>query len=366
MYTVTESILELARWTPSGDNTQPWRFEILNDQHIVVHGFDTREHCVYDLDGFGSHLALGALLETIVIAASEQHLYARYNRHPNTPENRPIFDVFLEQVPEVTADTLLPSITRRTVQRRPMPTTPLSPTQKQALEKSVSEQHCTLRFFEPFGQRLNFAKLLYHNAKLRLTMPEAYEVHRDIIDWGTRYSPNKVPDQTFGVDPLTLLLMRWAMRSWPRIDFLNTYFGGHILPRIEMDFIPGLACAAHFVVFAPNVPKGIDDHVAAGRAMQRLWLTATSLGLNIQPEMTPLVFARYVREGRSFTRIGRLEKAAARMTTSLEKILGSETETAVFIGRIGGGPPAQSRSLRLSLTELLFEPGVGLSTGLHG
>ena len=55
-------ILELARWAPSGDNTQPWRFEVIDDHHLVVHAFDTRDHCVYDLDGHPSQIAHGALL----------------------------------------------------------------------------------------------------------------------------------------------------------------------------------------------------------------------------------------------------------------------------------------------------------------
>ncbi|WP_341643733.1 nitroreductase family protein [Thauera sp. SDU_THAU2] len=29
-------ILNLARWAPSGDNTQPWKFEILADDHVAV------------------------------------------------------------------------------------------------------------------------------------------------------------------------------------------------------------------------------------------------------------------------------------------------------------------------------------------
>ena len=48
---IIEQILELARWAPSGDNTQPWRFEVLGDDHFVVHGFDTRDWCLYDIDG---------------------------------------------------------------------------------------------------------------------------------------------------------------------------------------------------------------------------------------------------------------------------------------------------------------------------
>ena len=43
-------ILMLARWAPSGDNTQPWRFEVVSDHLIRVHGFDTRDHVLYDYE----------------------------------------------------------------------------------------------------------------------------------------------------------------------------------------------------------------------------------------------------------------------------------------------------------------------------
>ena len=71
------SILELARWAPSGDNTQPWRFEIVSDREILVHGYDTRDSCVYDLDGCASQLSHGALLETLSLAATRFGLRAR-------------------------------------------------------------------------------------------------------------------------------------------------------------------------------------------------------------------------------------------------------------------------------------------------
>jgi hypothetical protein len=57
--TALEQILDLARWAPSGDNTQPWRFVIEADNRVAVHGRDTRDHCVYDLDGHASQVALG-------------------------------------------------------------------------------------------------------------------------------------------------------------------------------------------------------------------------------------------------------------------------------------------------------------------
>src|SRR5688572_32817645 len=82
MTSTIEQILDLARWAPSGDNTQPWRFEIIGDDHAIIHGFDTREHCVYDLMGHASQMAIGALLETLRIAASGLGLRATVRRLP--------------------------------------------------------------------------------------------------------------------------------------------------------------------------------------------------------------------------------------------------------------------------------------------
>ena len=83
-----ERILDLARWAPSGDNTQPWRFEVVDDRHFVIYGRDTREWCVYDLNGRASQLAIGALLETIALAASGEGFSARFDRRPGVPRLR--------------------------------------------------------------------------------------------------------------------------------------------------------------------------------------------------------------------------------------------------------------------------------------
>src|SRR5512146_27270 len=105
-----ERILELARWAPSGDNTQPWRFEILGPQHLLVHGFDTRDHVVYDLDGHASQLAVGALLETLSIAASSVGREASIQRRPDTVESHLLFDVYLPSQPTFVTDPLVPYI----------------------------------------------------------------------------------------------------------------------------------------------------------------------------------------------------------------------------------------------------------------
>src|SRR5574340_957213 len=323
-------ILELAHWAPSGDNTQPWRFEVIDDHHLVVHGFDTRDHCVYDLDGRPSQVAHGALLETLAIAASGHGLRAESRRHPASPDSHPDYHVDLVPDGSVTPDPLLPYVRQRSVQRRPMRTTPLTAAQKQGLQDAVGHAY-TVRWFEGGRQRCRLATLMFDNAKIRLTLPEAFAVHRDIIEWNTRFSDDKVPDRALGLDAVTLKLMHWVMASWRRVEFFNTWLAGHLTPRIEMDLLPGLFCGAHFAILANRPPQTADDYVDAGRAAQRFWLTATRLGLQLQPEMTPLIFARYYRDSRPTRSLPGAMETATSLSKRLARTLPeSETGRAVF------------------------------------
>jgi hypothetical protein len=91
--------------------------------------------------------------------------------------------------------------------------------------------------------------------------------------------------------------------------------------------------------------------------MQRFWLTATRVGLQLQPELTPLIFRAYVREGIAFSTASGPLRLARSLAAHLERMIGREAcERAVFMGRLGAGTPARARSLRLPLEKLLLAP----------
>lgn len=349
-----EQILDLARWAPSGDNVQSHRFQIAGPHHLLIHASDTRDDCVYDLDGHASQIGYGALLETIAIAATGHGLRTRVERRqrPASDDAHLIFDVFFEAQAGLAPDPLIKDITTRAVQRRPMKTRPLTAREKAALEACVGPAYA-VRWLESRTEKMQAAKLMYRNAKLRLTMPEAYEVHRRIIHWGVSRSPDRVPDQSLGADALTLRLMKWAMVSWDRLSTMNTIMGTWA-PRVQMDFVPSLMCAAHFVIQARQEPRTVDDYVAGGRAVQRFWLTLTSLGLFMQPEMTPLIFARYVSQGRQFSKINKLHAQAAQLRERSMPMVSGPGLYPVFMGRLGESAAPAARAERKPLEELML------------
>lgn len=348
-----EKILERARWAPSGDNTQPWRFEILDDSNFLIHGRDTRDWCVYDLQGHASQIAIGALMENIAIAASEQGLRAEFNRRLEAPSTGPIIDVSLAQDPAVVRDDLVDFITERVTQRRPVSTKRLTDEQKAALEHSVGSDY-GVAWIEGSSPRWRMAKLLSRSAKIRLTIPEAYDVHKRIIEWDARFSEDKIPDQAVGLDRLGLKLMRWAMSSWERVNFLNTFLAGTWIPRLQLDLLPGYLCGAHFIIFARSDINGIDDYLLGGRAVQRFWLTTTQQQLQFQPEMTPLIFANYVAEQITFSHKAGIQRLAKNVASELTTLFGEDACTkGIFMGRLGTGKTPISRSTRRSLESLM-------------
>jgi hypothetical protein len=207
------------------------------------------------------------------------------------------------------------------------------------------------------GDRFRLAKLLFKSAHIRLTTREAYETHTRVIQWNATTSEDRIPDRAIGVDPLTLRLMRWVMKSWSRVQFLNRFLMGAFAPRVQLDFLPAMRCAGHFFLVAEHAPATPDDFVAAGRALQRYWLAATQQGLLLQPEMTPLIFTQYSRGGVRFTESARATARAARVADALEGLLGREVcSHTVFMGRIGFGKTPASRSLRLPVAKLMRHP----------
>ena len=354
-------ILDLARWAPSGDNTQPWRFEITGSDDVAVRGFDTRDHVLYDFEGHGSHIAHGGLLETIRIAATGFGLQASWSLRPGAPDTAPVYDVQFTETPRLPVDPLFPHIQRRVVQRRPMRTTALTDVQRRALVSAPGPDY-EVDFFESATQRRKVARLLWDNAYIRLTCPEAFHVHREIIEWGARFSKDRIPEQAVGVDPLTARLMKWALGSWGRVDFLNRYLFGTIAPRVQLDVLPALRCAAHILLRPRGALANLSDYVNAGVAMQRLWLTATASGLHLQPEMTPVIFRWYARAGRPVSAAPEIGPRVVEVADRFERLAGVSSDSAfAFFCRVGASGAPVSRSLRRDLADLIIDHESGAS-----
>jgi len=347
-------ILALARWAPSGDNTQPWRFEVHDDQRLTIHATTRIDTGVYDQRHHCLHLMMGVLLETLRIAASGYGRRCQVKRRPDTEDQAlPVFDVELVPDDSVPEDALLPFLISRTTQRKPFATRPISDNVLAELNAAVGDGF-DVKWFRSWSERLTMARLNYRFAHIRLTQKACYDVHCRVIDWGKQESRDRLPGQGLGMDPMLQKLTRWLLADWRRVTFMNRFFAGSVTPRIQLELIPGLRCGGHFAIVAEQAPRGIDDRIEAGRAFQRFWLTATRRNLQLQPGFTPVLFGGYARDGHPFVDDPAAVREAEQLTERFDQAMGGPDigQRVVALGRIGHAPKPTSRSTRLSVDEL--------------
>jgi molybdopterin/thiamine biosynthesis adenylyltransferase/nitroreductase len=356
-----EQILDLARWAPSGDNTQPWRFEITGEDRVTVHVRDHAADDVYDYDGGRpTLLSAGMLLESMRIAASG-HGRLLWWQHAGSDGHDHRIEVEMAKAPGVAADPLLPFVHLRSVDRKPYRTTPLTPEQKQRLAAVLGDE-LEIIWHETDAERRHAAHINGLATDIRLRIPEAFKVHQRIIDWERKRSPDRIPAEAVGLDAMTLKGMRWGLKSWRRTVLMNSLPGGTFMARQQMDYRPGHASAAHFTILGKQAivdgPDRAERLLKAGQAIQRFWLTATELGLAMQPAMAPVIFGFYGRRDVAFTADPKIRAQARTLAGVLAGTVPGDPERLVFRGRIG--TPASRRvgprSVRKPLEELTTLP----------
>src|SRR3989344_4799077 len=91
-----KKILEIAVHAPSGENCQPWRFEVEGNR-IHIYNLPERDNSLYNLGQGASFVAHGALIENMLIAASALGYRADVHAFPDGQNNNFVATVVFEK-----------------------------------------------------------------------------------------------------------------------------------------------------------------------------------------------------------------------------------------------------------------------------
>ena len=306
-------------------------------------------------DGEPTLLSAGALLENIAVAAPTFGKGVTW-RYQGSEAGEHRIQVRVANAINASPDPLFSQIYQRSVDRRPYRLEPLAPEKKLQLAKSVDEK-LSVEWFETHGSRWKLATLTGMATNIRLRIPETFGIHHRIVDWDHSLSPAAIPSRALGVDALTLKAMHWLLMDQKRTELANR-FGSPFIAGLQMDTIPGIFSSA-YVVFRLserlNDPIGrVSQLLQAGQSIQRFWLTATRLGLVMQPCLAALAFTHYGRTDEPFTISASGRRLALKLAHRAHRIL-LHPEEVVFLGRVGvpNIRRVESRSTRLPLTSLV-------------
>ena len=353
-------ILDLARWAPSGDNCQPWQFEIIDQSHICVHLSLDAENVYEYNNGQPAFIAAGALIENISIASSIFGKKINIDRIYPAESNQVKIDISFAAGDNGASDALVDCIRKRSVQRDAYKNTPLPQNVRHELE-SILPAEMEISWYSGLHDKLGIISVYMCATEIRLTIPETYKIHNEMMDWKHKRSATGIPVAATGLSGMTRLLMRWVIKSPSRMKFFNKYLMGTLMPKLELDFLPGVACSSHFAVSWKHPQKNahtIEEYIEFGRSLQRFWLTLTKYDMVMQPEIAPLIFGFYGAKNIDFTSDQKMKKLSVTLAEKVMQFYKKPVDQILFLGRVGFPKTAQDetkvRSVRKPLSELLI------------
>ncbi len=357
---IMEGIIDLARWAPSGDNVQPWRFEIKSERKLIIHLPEIENNNPYEFEqGRPTYLSVGMMLETMKMAAASYGLSLRWKLHEDVvwDGRAQKIDVNFRKLKEEKRDPLLDYVPLRSVNRFSYQTKVMDDVTKNILSDEIEDLFDIVWFDTP-AQKISFARLNARATDIRLRMKACFKVHQKIIDWNAGDSRDKVPAGAVGMDNFSLMIMKRAMQNWSQMDFMNKYLGGTILARLQMDILPGYKCAGHFaLLWKKGGKKDLAEILQAGEKLQRFWLQATKQGLVLQPSMATICFSYYADKEIDFSNGQKsLANKAIRLGHDFDSLLGGRMGDVIFSGRVGypGKKRSPERSIRKKIQNLFL------------
>ncbi len=337
---VVEEIVALALQAPSGDNLQPWSI-VLSADGVDLRFIPSLAASFLDPQHTASRIAFGALLENLELAGAARGVQASWELDPVPADPLLWARVGLSSIasrPSVLAD----AIGSRSTNRSPFDRKPLSTELLDALG-FVREQGA---FVEVFGTReevADVADLVGIAEHVRSGIQAAHEDLHRCLRWTaeeTERTRDGLDVRTLGVSALERCLLK-LLSPWSLMRVVLPLGAAWLQGR----YARRLARSASAFVWIGVLDFQTSSLVAAGRLMQRVWLTATSHGLEVSP-FAALPLLGYVRK---LDRAALTEVAERRLSDALARqdvLRGGRPGTGAMLLRIGRAKKPAVRALR--------------------
>lgn len=253
---------------PSGHNTQPWKFEVLENEIQIYPDFG-RALPVVDADNHALYISLGCVAENIVLAAANKGYKARTNilKDDNGAE---YISIKLKTDPAVTKDGLFDYIGKRQVTRNAYKDIPVAPEDFQHLLKAAEMDGIRLLSFTSKQDKAALEAFIIEGNNLQF---ENSAFMDELISW-IRFSQKEAEAKRDGV---------WhASMGFPRTGrkLGRLIMKRFVSPKSEAGrWKKIIAASAGFLLFAveKNDP---ESWIKLGKAFQRFGLTATKLNIS--------------------------------------------------------------------------------------
>jgi len=341
---VIQNLLEESVQAPSGENAQPWRFGVRENQ-IHVWNIPERDHSPYNFRQRASYVANGAMIENLSIISGAKGYDANVALFPDKSDPHLVAIVTLTPT-KPKDESLYPYIAGRVTNRKPYNEVPLAEHEKQALLGTANHAKGIEIFLtEKREDIVHLANVGSMNERVVFENKFLHDFLFSHINWTKEENEAK----KIGFDIKTLELPPPArmgfniFKHWSAVKVFNK-IGLSKMIRKQNGAQYAAAAAVAVITFSGTEDM---DFVEAGRVIERFWLTATKLGLALQPMAGIIYFMQRILAG---TPEPFSEHGVGLITEAYEticRIFNVREKTIPMMFRIGHADPPSARSLKL-------------------
>lgn len=288
-------LLDAAVQAPSGDNAQPWAFSATDDT-IDIFVDPDRDRSFFNVDQIASVISAGAAAENIRIAASGLGLSLHVQPFPDPQD--PLFCARLRfERSSVTEDPLVEVLWKRCTNRKPYDRAPLSPVIRRALEASLDDfPEADLHWVVDRAGIRTLSRIVFQADRIRQEDRRLHEHLHRMIRYRTEEAVatrDGFPLKNLEAGRAGEIFLRLT-RPWWVMNVLNRLAVSRVVAAHAARGVRHAAASALLTVSGTTPAHFFQG----GRALQRLWLTATAWNLSLQPMAAITLFwTRVQRHG---------------------------------------------------------------------
>jgi molybdopterin/thiamine biosynthesis adenylyltransferase len=289
-----QELVSSAILAPSGGNSQPWKW-LFSDNKLYLYLNPLFQNSLLDFDYNASTISLGAATENLLLKAKEIGLNIETLLFPNQEDDKlvAIFNFIKgngegHQEVEGSYDYLSKYITKRNTNRSLKNTGNITSEDIIELTKVVeSIPGASLQIISEEEKLKKLGTIMGVADRLRVTNPKGHAEFVSEIRWSKEESEEKmdgIPVSAIDFTPTELIGYRLA-KDWKVVENLIKWNKGKGFEKLSQKMT--YASSAFGLITMPTTSR--EDYFKGGRALQRLWLHATSRNISIQPN-TALIF----------------------------------------------------------------------------
>lgn len=339
---------------PSGDNCQPWQI-YFDGEKLSLKNLEYKDTSLYNVKNIASYIALGAMIENMTIMAKSLGYEVSVKLFPEG-ENSSIVTILSFIKGQKISDSLLPFIDKRCVNRKKFKPRQLDRHARESLFETTSEfKGAELYMVEEDEKKKLLAKILSVNDRILFENKNLHDFLFKHLHWSKKeveLNRDGMSIESLELGALQSMMFR-LLSSWNLVRFLNLFGFSRFVPNQSYKLCRGSSALCMLIMTG----KGLfDSFVDGGRVFQRIWLTATSLGLALHP-MTGVTF---LIQRLRMTDKTELTIAHQKLLTELEKQLEeifpiTKEKSMIMAFRLGYADPPSDKSLRLQVDKVLIE-----------